>query len=147
MLARRQEFNTQLQQLIDAFLLAVSLWVGHVLRGFSTSWFHLANQVDPFRNYQWILVVIMPFGPILLELQGFYQSPLNKTPWKSIMQIMRAMIGLGIIVSAGVIFLRLPLAARSVPVLFVLIATLLLLVKERIIVNRIRAKAIGGQLR
>ena len=36
---------------------------------------------------------------------------------------------------------------RAVPVLFVLIATLLLLVKERIIVNRIRAKAMRGQLR
>jgi len=147
MLARRQEFNTQLQQLIDALLLAVSLWVGWVLRYFGTSWFDLTNPVDPFRNYQWMLVVIMPFGPILLELQGFYQSPLNKTPWKSFMQIMRAMIGLGIIVSAGVIFLRRPLAARAVPVLFVLIATLLLLVKERIIVNRIRAKAMRGQLR
>lgn len=147
MLARRQEFNTQLQQLIDALLLAVSLWVAWVLRLFGTFWFGLTNPVDPFRNYQWILVVIMPFGPILLELQGFYQSPLNKTPWKSFMQIMRAMIGLGIIISAGVIFLRRPLAARAVPVLFALIATLLLLVKERIIVNRIRAKAIRGQLR
>lgn len=147
MLARRQEFNTQLQQLIDALLLAVSLWIAYVLRLFGTSWFGLTNPVDPFRNYQWLLVVIMPFGPILLELQGFYQSPLNKTPWKSFTQIMRAMIGLGIIVSAGVIFLRRPLAARTVPVLFALIATLLLLVKERFIVNRIRAKAMRGQLR
>jgi len=147
MLARRQEFNTQLQQLIDALLLAVSLWIAYVLRLYGTSWFALTNPIDPLRNYQWILIVIMPFGPILLELQGFYQSPLNKTPWKSFIQIMRAMIGLGIIVSAGVIFLRRPLAARSVPVLFVLIATLLLLVKERIIVNRIRAKAMRGQLR
>jgi exopolysaccharide biosynthesis polyprenyl glycosylphosphotransferase len=147
MLARRQEFNTQLQQLIDAFLLAVSLWAGHTLRLFATFWFGLTNTIDPLRNYQWLLVVIMPFGPILLELQGFYQSPLNKTPWRSFFQIMRAMVGLGIIVSGGVIFLRLPLASRSVPVLFALIATLLLLVKERIIVNRIRAKAMRGQLR
>ena len=33
-------------------------------------------MVDPFRNYQWLFVVIMPFGPIMLDLQGFYQSPL-----------------------------------------------------------------------
>lgn len=147
MLARRQELNTQLQQLIDAFLLAFSLWVAHTLRAYSTIWFDLSNTIDPFKNYQWLLVVVMPFGPILLELQGFYQSPLNKRKWKSFGQIIRAMIGLSIIVSAGVIFLRLPLANRSVPLLFILIATLVLLIKERIIVNRIRRKAMGGELR
>ena len=31
MLARKQELNTQLQQLIDALLLAVSLWLADVL--------------------------------------------------------------------------------------------------------------------
>jgi hypothetical protein len=62
MLARKQELNTQLQQLIDALLLAVSLWVACVLRFYATSWFHLAYMVDPFRNYQWLFVVIMPFG-------------------------------------------------------------------------------------
>lgn len=147
MLARRQELNTQLQQLIDAFLLAFSLWVAHTLRTYSTFWFDLTNTIDPFKNYQWLLVVVMPFGPILLDLQGFYQSPLNKRKWKSFGQIIRAMIGLSIIVSAGVIFLRLPLANRSVPLLFILIATLVLLIKERIIVDRIRRKAMGGELR
>jgi hypothetical protein len=51
-------------------------------------------MVDPFRNYQWLFVVIMPFGPIMLDLQGFYQSPLNKSPWRSFVQIMCAMLGL-----------------------------------------------------
>jgi len=32
MLARRQELNTQLQVLIDAFLLALSLWAAYALR-------------------------------------------------------------------------------------------------------------------
>src|SRR5438105_15742411 len=35
-------------------------------------------MVDPFRSYQWLFVVIMPFGPIMLDLQGFYQSPLKR---------------------------------------------------------------------
>jgi exopolysaccharide biosynthesis polyprenyl glycosylphosphotransferase len=147
MLARRQELNTQLQQLIDAVLLAISLWAAYVLRAYSTFWFNLANTIDPFKNYQWLLVVIMPFGPILLELQGFYQFPLTKTKWKSFVQIVRAMIGLSIIVSAGVIFLRLPLGNRSFPLLFILIATLVLLIKEQIIVDWIRRKAVGGELR
>jgi len=147
MLARRQELNTQLQVFIDAFLLALSLWAAYVLRYFSTFWFNLSNQIDPQRNYAWLLIVIMPFGPILLDVQGFYQSPLNKTRWKSVMQIGRAMLALSIIVSACVIFLRLPLASRSVPLLFILISTVVLLLKERLIAGHLRRKAIRGELR
>jgi exopolysaccharide biosynthesis polyprenyl glycosylphosphotransferase len=147
MLARRQELNTQLQQLIDAFLLALSLWAAYALRYYSTFWFDLAKSVDPQRNYAWLLVVIMPFGPILLDLQGFYQSPLNKAPWKSIVQIARAMIGLSILVSACVIFLRQPLANRTVPLLFMLIGTVVLLLKERVIAAHFRRKAMRGEQR
>jgi len=52
MLARRQQLNTQLQELIDAHLLAVSLWLAYVLRLYGTCRFNLENKVDPFRNYQ-----------------------------------------------------------------------------------------------
>ena len=37
MLARRQELNTQLQVLIDAFLMALSLWAAYALRYCSTT--------------------------------------------------------------------------------------------------------------
>ena len=147
MLTRRQELNTQLQQLIDAVLLALSLLAAHTLRYYGTSWFDLSKSIDPFQDYQWLLIVVMPFGPILLDIQGFYQSPLTKTKRKSFMQIVRAMIGLSIIVSGCVIFLRLPLASRSVPLLSILIATLALLLKERVIINYIRRRAIRGELR
>jgi exopolysaccharide biosynthesis polyprenyl glycosylphosphotransferase len=147
MLARRQELNTQLQVLIDAFLLALALWAAYALRYYSTFWFGLSKSVDPQNNYAWLLIPIMAFGPILLDLQGFYQSPLNKTKWRSIVQIVRAMIGLSIIISGCVIFLRLPLANRTVPLLFILIATLGLLAKERLIAAHLRRKAVRGEER
>src|SRR3954469_321684 len=123
MLARRQELNTQIQQLIDSFLLAFSLLAAHTLRWYSTYWFKLTQSIDPFGNYSWLLIVVMLFGPILLELQGFYDSTIEKTKRKSLVQIVRAMIYLSIVVSGCVIFLRLPLANRSVPILFIVIAT------------------------
>src|ERR1700730_13958138 len=147
MLARRQELNTQIQQLIDSFLLAFSLLAAHTLRWYCTSWFNLSQSIDPFGNYSWLLIVVMLFGPILLDLQGFYESPFEKTKWKSFVQIVRAMIYLSIIVSACVIFLRLPLASRSMPLLFIGIGTGILLVKERIILQRIRRKAMRGEIR
>lgn len=147
MLTRRQELNTQIQQLLDSFLLPVCLWLGYVLRLYSTVWFNLSRTIDPFANYWWLILVIMLFGPILLDIQGFYNSPIDKPKRKSFAQIVRAMIYLSIIVSACVIFLRLPLANRSVPILFIAIATLVLLVKERILIRRIRRKALAGELR
>jgi exopolysaccharide biosynthesis polyprenyl glycosylphosphotransferase len=147
MLARKQELNTQIQQLIDSFLLAFSLLAGHRLRFYSTGWFNLSNTIDPIGNYSWLLIVVMLFGPILLDLQGFYNSPLDKTKWKSFVQIIRAMIYLSIIGGACVIFLRLPLVNRSVPLFFGFVAVVVLLVKERFIAHAIRRRAMRGELR
>ncbi|MBA2432023.1 MAG: sugar transferase, partial [Chthoniobacterales bacterium] len=147
MLARRQELNTQLQQILDAFLFAFALVCAYWLRTWATAWFDLEQTVDLWSNYQWLLVVVMPFGPILLDLQGFYQSPLAKTKWKSFIQILQAMVYLSIIVSAAVIFLRLPLLNRSVPLLFIALSAIILLVKERIIIAGVRRRALRGELR
>ena len=147
MIARRQELNTQLQQIFDSFLLAVSLYTAHSLRYLSTNWFNLEKTIDPLSNYHWVIIVVMAFGPILLDLQGFYQSPLTKTKWKSFIQITQSMVYLSIVVSACVIFLRLSLANRTVPLLFIVIATVALLVKERMLVALIRRRAQRGELR
>jgi exopolysaccharide biosynthesis polyprenyl glycosylphosphotransferase len=147
MLNRQQELNTQFHQLIDAFVLAFSLFAAHALRFYGTGWLHLPYPIDPFQNYQWLLIVVMPFGPIFLDLQGFYQSPFNKTLGKSFVQIVRTMFYLSIMVSACVIFLRLPLTSRAVPLLFIVLATVALLLKERLIVGRLRRRAVRGQVR
>lgn len=147
MLNRQQELNTQFQQLIDAFIFAFSLFAAHALRYYGTGWLDLPYSIDPFENYQWLLIVVMPFGPIFLDLQGFHQSPFNKTFAKSFVQIVRTMLYLAILVSACVIFLRLPLTSRAVPLLFILIATAMLLLKERLIVTRVRRRAARGQVR
>src|SRR3982750_2041417 len=123
MLARRQELNTQIQQLIDSFLLAFSLLAAHTLRWYCTFWFNLTQSIDPFGNYSWLLIVVMLFGPILLDLQGFYESPFEKTKWKSFVQIVRSSISLSIIVSPCFFFPRLPLASRSMPLIFMALAT------------------------
>ena len=56
-------------------------------------------------------------------------------------QIAQAMAYLSILVSACVIFLRLPLASRSVPLLIIVVGTIVLLSKERIIGAHLRGEA------
>src|SRR4029077_9567184 len=43
--------------------------------------------------------------------------------------------------------LRLPLASRSMPPMFIALVTIVLLIKERLIVRRIRRRALQGELR
>ncbi|HEY0368129.1 MAG TPA: sugar transferase [Chthoniobacterales bacterium] len=147
MLPRRQEINTQLQQIIDSFLLGLTLYGTYLLRVYATDWFGLERAIDPFSNYHWLVIVVMAFGPILLDLQGYYASPVTKTAWRSFRQIVQAMLSLSIVVSACVIFLRLPLANRTVPLLFIAFGTVVLLIKERIVVGSIRRRAERGELR
>ncbi|MGI8890452.1 MAG: sugar transferase [Chthoniobacterales bacterium] len=144
---RQQELNTQFWQLMDAFLMAFSLFAAHALRFYGTGWLNLPYSIDPFKNYQWMLIVLMPFGPIFLDFQRFYQSPFNRTLGKSFVMVARTMIYLSILVSGCVIFLRLPLTSRAVPLLFILIATVALLVKDRLIAGRIRRRVARGQIR
>ena len=55
--------------MIDAVLLALSLLAAHTLRYYGTSWFDLSKSIDPFQDSQWLLIVVMPFGPILLDVK------------------------------------------------------------------------------
>ena len=52
MLTRRQELNTQFQQVIDSLVLAFSLLTAHALRFYSTSWFNLTYAIEPFHEYE-----------------------------------------------------------------------------------------------
>ncbi|MDQ6861554.1 MAG: sugar transferase [Verrucomicrobiota bacterium] len=133
--------------MIDSFLLGLTLYVTYILRVHATDWFDLERSIDAFSNYHWLVVVVMAFGPILLDLQGFYEAPLSKTTWRSFRQVLQAMLYLSIVVGACVIFLRLSLSNRTVPLLFMAAGTAVVLIKERIVIGRIRRRAQRGELR
>jgi hypothetical protein len=81
-MGRRQELNVQLNQLIDAVILVLCLCGAHTIRDYLGNFDGVA-MIEPFKSYLWIVVIIMPFGPLLLDLQGFYHFPLQKTFLKS----------------------------------------------------------------
>ncbi len=62
MLARQPELDTQFPQVIGAFLLALALFAAHALRYCGTGWLDRPYPIDPFRNCQRLLVMIIPFG-------------------------------------------------------------------------------------
>lgn len=131
MIARKQEIRLQLNQLLDAFLLGLVFWFTYLIRANKVLVLDSLVEIPGFEYFLWMLAVIMPFGPFLLELQGYYNYPLEKTVWKSLRQIARAGLWMVVIIGAAVIFLRLQVPSRSVLILFCVLAPVALIAKER----------------
>ncbi len=146
MLRRKQEINQQIQQIVDAVLLVLAFWGSYALRVEGTGWFNV-EPIPLFKEFLWMIVVIMPCGPLMLELQGFYEHPLQKQMGRTLIQLGRALVGLALLVGLCVMFLRVALPSRSVLILFVLIGVGLLLIKDRILLAYARRLAARGLLR
>jgi exopolysaccharide biosynthesis polyprenyl glycosylphosphotransferase len=145
-LGRRQELNVQLNQLIDAVILVLCLCGAHTIRDYLGNFDGVAT-IEPFKSYLWIVVIIMPFGPLLLDLQGFYHFPLQKTFLKSSTQIAQALLWLGVLIAGCSIFFRLNINSRSVLIFFAVFSLIALLIKERIVVLYVKSRARNSQYR
>jgi len=145
---RKQAIHLQLNQAIDALLLVAVLWLCHALRYYGAAVFDfIPVRIPPFREFTWMVIILIPFGPLLLEMQGFYDIKPVKPVLESLGQMLRAALGLMLILGACVIFFRLSIPSRSVLILFTLVAPLALLGRERAFLRRVRARAVQGGLR
>jgi exopolysaccharide biosynthesis polyprenyl glycosylphosphotransferase len=147
MLGRKQELNLQFNQMTDGILMAFSFWVAHTLRFLGADWAVFNRPIGPFSDFQWLLFVILPFGPIILELQGFYTHPLQKSLRRSIEQLARGAFWLGLLIAACAYFLRLSVPSRAVMPMFLVITFCMILVRERITFLRFRERAKREDLR
>lgn len=79
MLQRDRQIRTQLQQIADAGLFALALWLSYVLRANPDVISSLnLKPASPFENFLWLYVVLLPGAPLILESQGFYKhDPLS----------------------------------------------------------------------
>ena len=99
---RNRQLRIQIHQLKDTALFAVALWLAHWVRTlwdldlfglgnyFFTAWhweiFNPSHPIEPFSEFQWLYVVLIPAVPLILESQGFYDRPLvarrRTTAWR-----------------------------------------------------------------
>ncbi len=162
MIGRKQEINLQFLQIVDGFLLVIAFWLAHVfwfsVRAFLVPWFDASSwsflhgvidrgPVPKFDDFRWLLFIIMPFGPILLELQGYYVHPLQKSLGRTLKQIFRAALWMVLLISMCTIFFQLSIPRRMVVLFFGLFSVLLLLLREQITIVRTRSKARTGRFR
>ena len=148
MLGRRQELNIQWQKFLDGLLLAAALWGAHRLRFEGMPIGPFADRpIAPFPEFQWLLFVVAPFGPFLLGLQGFYLQTLHKPLWRAAAQVVRSGLWLALLVAACAYLLRLSVPSRAVMPLFALLASALLLTRERLTSHWMRRRAASLAMR
>jgi exopolysaccharide biosynthesis polyprenyl glycosylphosphotransferase len=77
MLSRQHNFYQQLLQVIDAFLIASSLWLAYALRFYvlnDLAWFDNYKMEPQFENCYWMMILSVPIGPLALEYMGVYRT-------------------------------------------------------------------------
>ena len=122
----------QLSQIADALVLVASLYLGYALRHYQIIDFDVLPAIPPLEAFVWLFIVIGLFGPLLLEMQGFYQYTLEKPLPRSLRQIAYAGVSLGLILGGCVVFLKLTIPSRSAFILFMILAPVGLLVREAV---------------
>lgn len=132
MISRKQELSLQINQIADGLILAGVLYLAYALRRYQIIDFDVLPEIPPFEGFLWMFIVVALFGPLLLEMQGFYQYPLEKSMQRSLRQIAYAGVWVGLILGACVIFLKLSIPSRSVFFLFILLAPAGLLLREAV---------------
>ncbi len=148
MLGRKQEINLQVNQILDSLLIALVFWLSHSLHFWVRArFFPEFGNIPPFADFFWLMAIVVPFTPIILEAHGYYDHPLHKTVAKSFGQILRTFVILGLVIGACVVFFRWGAASRIVLVLVGVIGSGALLAKEAIVIAWLRRRVRSEGLR
>ena len=146
MLRRHRQIRMQVHELLDACVFAAGFWLAYQIRAadFVEELFRL--QVQPFSEYVWFYMLLIPAAPLVLESQGYYDRSLLGPRWTTWWPLMKgcAYLTLGLVF---VLFFVQFNAARGVMVLFGFISFGLMCAKEEVLRVAYRRKLAQPQYR
>lgn len=138
----KQAIKVQGLQIIDAFLvwcgfaLAFALRVP-ILRALDSILIKLGrqlmiDQVGGMMDVSALLMVIVPFTPLVLEATGFYRNPVGISSWRALTRIATAMLLMVGVWSLLSLFLKINIPGRSVLVIAPIFIAALLFLRFRL---------------
>ena len=137
MLRRDRQIRTQINQLADACLVALSFWMAYLLRANPaiTEWLNLDMiPPDAFNNINTILLAfaLIPITPLILEAQGFYNRQMLGSRGAILWPLLKgcAITTIALVLAGFILRLNLP---RWVPVWFGGISFALIYCKEELL--------------
>ena len=146
MLGRRQEINLQLTELLDSALLGFCLWFAHFLRSvFAARFWPELVEIPPLEELYWVMAVVVPLTPVVLEYRGFYSNLYHKTPGTSLRQLSETLMIMGTVIGAMVVFLKWDVPSRSVVILAVTLSGVALMLRESWQREKLRRSLSGGR--
>ncbi len=76
----REQFSIQALLLCDAFLVFQGFYIGDKLRPFLRPLLGLSDDGQiGLAQISWLLFIVVPFTPLVLEVFGFYRNMMRKT--------------------------------------------------------------------
>lgn len=130
MLLRQRQIQSKINAFIDAVLYGSMFWLAHFIR--SLPQIDTAGVIVPFEQLQWILMVVVPLAPPLLDLQGFYRRPLLASRRMALSQILRASGWVSLMIIVAMFLLKQELA-RGVVSLFLPFVVIAMIAKEEVV--------------
>ena len=127
----------QIHQMMDAGIFAASFWLAYHLRSNPViqELFDL-HEVTPFRQFAWLLLLVIPAAPFVLESQGFYQRSVFCPRGTTLWQLLKAcsLMALGLVVVMFLLRTEAPIA-RGAIVWFAAVSLVLMFLKEELFRN------------
>ena len=135
-----------LHQIVDGGLFALGLWLAHWLRLVAVEHMSGLPEIHDFSHYVWLWILIVPVTPLLLKAQGFYNRALIFSRRETVWAVGKtsALLVLGIV---SILFMQKEVLARSVIMLFGVLAALMVLVKEEMLMRWLASEAGQAELR
>ncbi|HOX04103.1 MAG TPA: sugar transferase [Candidatus Paceibacterota bacterium] len=132
MLGQQQRLHTQFHKIVDAVLYGLAFFLAHLLReNWDLEVFGGTAEIEPFYNYAWLLLVVMPMGPLALEWQGYYRRA-DYSRRMGVWQLIRTGAILPVVVIL-ILFLLKDMLSRSVIILFGGMSVAVMVAKEGVI--------------
>ncbi len=142
MLRRDRQIRTQIHQLADACLFAVSFWLAYALRTnpHIIAWLNL-DPMPPeiFNSVVWLYFALIPAAPLILESQGFYNRSTLCPLWEIIWPLFKGCL----ITTVGLVLIMYALhfiSPRVVMAFFGVISFTLVYLKEELVRWALRSK-------
>jgi len=101
---RKEAFSIQLLQLLDAGLVWSAFWVGSSIRGPVREAFDGAIGQVSLREMAWVLYIVVPFTPLVLEFFQFYRRPRTKTALQAVSQLFKSLLFMALAIGMMVVF-------------------------------------------
>jgi exopolysaccharide biosynthesis polyprenyl glycosylphosphotransferase len=125
---RGQNIPKDLQMILDGLLMGGCLALGHYLRSGPLGSERFGN-IPSFSHSFWIIALVIPLSPLLLDLHGYYTHPLSQRYESLLAKIAKSGFWLVLFLGVTAIFGRLEVPSRSVLILFLVLAPLTLLAR------------------